>query len=295
MITINDYAKRTTAGVDLDIAARVNNHRAAIASLSATTTTRQPFPLVMLAVGDSWFDYPLSGNDPLTFGNNTDVIAQLQTMGKPKPRILNLAHAGDATTEELALPKQKRMKEQLSNRSNWPASGKPDAILFSGGGNDIAGDQFCIFLDYAGAPGATGLDHQRFADALGAIEASYRALFAFRDTFATGVPIFGHCYDYPLPSGEAAPCGIGPWLKPSLDFCGWTGQGYDIMVQAMNSFKTVLQRLATDPTNNFVLIDTLGLLDGTDWANELHPIATGFQKIAKAFVRALREHFTGRI
>jgi hypothetical protein len=32
----------------------------------------------------------------------------------------------------------------LQDNSNWLESGKPDAILFSGGGNDVAGDQFCV-------------------------------------------------------------------------------------------------------------------------------------------------------
>jgi hypothetical protein len=38
--------------------------------------------------------------------------------------------------------------------------------------------------------------------------------------FANGVPIFGHCYDFPIPNGAHPTC-AGPWLKPSLDFCGY--------------------------------------------------------------------------
>ena len=37
---------------------------------------------------------------------------------------------------------------------------------------------------------------------------------------AEGVPIFAHCYDFPLPTGKHPAC-VGPWLKPSLDFAGW--------------------------------------------------------------------------
>ena len=61
----------------------------------------------------------------------------------------------------------------LQDNSNWLESGKPDAILFSGGGNDVAGDQFCVFLDYANpAPG--GLNETRFEEALGMVKASYQ-------------------------------------------------------------------------------------------------------------------------
>ena len=63
----------------------------------------------------------------------------------------------------------------LQDNSNWLESGKPDAILFSGGGNDVAGDQFCVFLDYANpAPG--GLNETRFEEALGMVKASYQGL-----------------------------------------------------------------------------------------------------------------------
>jgi hypothetical protein len=40
----------------------------------------------MLAHGDSWFDYPLSGNVPSP-PQPTDVIAQLKTMGNVHPFI----------------------------------------------------------------------------------------------------------------------------------------------------------------------------------------------------------------
>src|SRR5208282_2686737 len=126
------------------------------------------------------------GND-ITIGT-TDVIAQLTSMGDAPPVILNISHYGDATTDELSLPKQERMINALQDSNSWLSKGKPDAILFSGGGNDIAGDQFCIFLNYA-APGVFGLNKDRFQQALGMVEASYRDLFAFRDRYARDVPI----------------------------------------------------------------------------------------------------------
>ncbi len=265
---------------------------------TAATTLRslgapaRPEPLTMLANGDSWFDYPLSGND-LSL-QTTDVIAQLTTMGSSNPAILNVSHYGEATTDELSLPKQQRMIQVLQDPANWLAAGKPDAILFSGGGNDIAGDQFCIFLSYA-TPGATGLDDARFQKALGMIEASFLDLFAFRDRYAGGVPIFSHCYDFPIPNGVHPIC-AGPWLKPSLDYCGWNvTQGAAIARQALTEFKDLLVRLSAQAANNFTVVETQGLFQPIDWANELHPYPTGFQKIAAKFVDALRIKFPGRI
>jgi hypothetical protein len=165
--------------IDEEIEARIKTHQAKIAQLKAIRKNLgfrdQGPPFIFLAHGDSWFDYPLYGNVP---GAYTDIITQLQSMGFS---ILNISHWGHATTDEMSLPQQERMIEVLSNPANWLHDGKPDGILFSGGGNDIAGDQFCIFLDYK-VPGATGLNEDRFQKVLGMVEASYKDLFASATT-----------------------------------------------------------------------------------------------------------------
>lgn len=285
--------------IDEEIAERVKIHQGKIArlktaraSLRAAGAQPQSAPLVMLAHGDSWFDYPLSGN-VLTF-KDTDIVAQLRGMGSVNPVILNISHYGDAATDEMSLPKQERMISSLQDPANWMDSGKPDAILFSGGGNDVVGDQFCIYVDYA-LPGATGLNTGRFEKALSAVEASYLDLFVFRDRYASGVPVIGHCYDFPIPNGIHPAC-AGPWLKPSLDYCGWDlAQGTVIVRRALSDFKNALVGLAANAANNFFVVDTQGVLSPADWANELHPFPNGFKAVAAKFVDALRIKFPGRI
>ena len=49
-------------------------------------------PLVMLAHGDSWFDYPLDGNSISL--PHTDLIAQLEFVGNINPCILNISQWG---------------------------------------------------------------------------------------------------------------------------------------------------------------------------------------------------------
>ena len=281
----------TQAAIAADIARRTAEHQDAMARLRAADAhgaalgfdLGRKHPRVLLATGDSWFDYPLTGNGlPI---EHTDIVAQLKVLGDNPPIILNLAHAGDATTAAMSLPKQQRMIKALLDGRNWPASGKPDAILFSGGGDDIAGNQFCIFLDYA-APGVSGLNAVRFDKMLGMVEACYLDLFAFRDRYATGVPIIAHSYDFPVPNGKHPIC-AGPWLKPSFDFCNWTvGDGTAIVKTALVAFREMLERLAADPHNNFSLVATQGLLKPKDWANELHPYPAGFVSFAKAFRKA---------
>ncbi len=77
------------------------------------------------------------------------------------------------------------------------------------------------------------------------VEASYLDLFAFRDRYAPGVPIFSHGYDFPIPNGAHPVC-AGPWLKPSLDFCGYDlAQGTAIVRRALTEFKNRLVALST--------------------------------------------------
>src|SRR5438270_10428636 len=80
---------------------RLKNARAALIRTGAALASA---PLAMLAHGDSWFDYPLDGNG-LSFAD-TDVIAQLRTMGNLNPIILNISHYGDSSTDEMSWPKQ---------------------------------------------------------------------------------------------------------------------------------------------------------------------------------------------
>jgi hypothetical protein len=295
-----ELRQQLNAAIEQDIAERVAVHKQRVAALRVAKTklfalsqTKMAEPLAMLAVGDSWFDYPLSGNGPLPL--DTDVIAQMRSMGAINPVILNVSHYGDATTDELALPKQQRIVAQLADAGNWLSQGKPDAILFSGGGNDIAGDRFCIYLDY-NAPGSTGLNQKRLTGVLSSIEASYRDLFTLRDQYAAGVPIFGHDYDFPVPNGVHPLC-AGPWLKPSLTFRGWTSvsDGARIVHDALVQFRSVLSSLAADPANNFHLVQTQGALAAAEWANELHPTPAGFKSIAAKFVAALSGQFPGQI
>jgi hypothetical protein len=202
----------------------------------------------------------------------------------------HISHFGDATTDEMGLRKQQRLIDALSNPKNW-LSGKPDAILFSGGGNDIAGDQFCIYLNYKDSH-TPGLDADRFAGRLASIRASYNDLFLFRDRHAPHVPIFGHGYDFPHPMTPHPPC-TGPWISPSLKFTGWTDDdGTQILHAALDRFQKTLVELAS---SEFIVVATQGTLAKEDWANELHPYPPGFKKLAARFLTELQNRFRGRI
>jgi hypothetical protein len=293
--------------------------RAGISRRAAGAAAPRQMPLDFLAIGDSWFEYPLTDDGLLAVSNQGivgDTGTQLQSMGNPPPTILSYALHGQSTTQMLSYENQEKILSALtdSNTTQWNNGTTADGILVSAGGDDIVGDQFAIYLDYHGS----GLDAPRFQGILAAIQASYMDLFALRDVAAAQIkidpkqiPIFGHCYDYPIPNGRPAGSPIplaGPWLQPSLDFSGYDmTQGLGIVKSAIDTFQQFLVDLAADKitlpgtkTNNFVLVNTTGTLarDTTrpnGWANEIHPFTEGFGLLAGKFLASLQAHFPGRI
>jgi hypothetical protein len=246
--------------------------------------------LRILAEGDSWFEYPF----PWPRGDG--IIYQLERLLGYE--IANMAHHGLEMEKMLGLERRKEMISRLTDpQVNF------DALLFSGGGNDIAGDQLCIWLkDKAplGSP-ADMLDEKAVGGALALLEAEYRELIAIRDEHSPQTVIFVHSYDFPPVTGKAV-LGKQAWLKPSLDYVyqhlgivNPSPEDESAVVKAlMEMFSGMLNRLATDPkVERFVVVPTQGTLQpcSADWQNELHPSSTGFVKMAQKFHAALMATF----
>lgn len=277
--------------VRADREARKSEHVLAVQGLSQISLIDRP--LNIFSDGDSWFEYPLP------FSNPSDVINKLKSLANPKvPFILNLAHHGDEARTALGLEKRKRIIEALQERR----FGDFDAILFSGGGDDIAGDQFCLWVDdwQKGMDASQGLDMARLRNALGVVESACLDLIDIRNKFAPQAKIFMHSYDFPIPDGRGV-CGAGPWLQPSLIYRGWNSlaEGKTIVKNALLEFNSLLTGIAARHPDDVILVPTQGTLNNpdykNDWDNELHPTPNGFEKIAGKFLLALREHFPGRI
>jgi len=283
--------------VDATLQQRIAAHQEAVAAQGVMATQHANPPLILLADGDSWFDYPLSGDALLP----SDIIVQLRKVMAPAPYILDLAHYGDATTQLLGVTKRDRLLATLRD----PRNGAFDAILFSGGGNDLCGDQFRFWLRDAAAAGndpAAALNQLALSDIMGVVQTAYEDLIALRNAVDRSMPIFVHAYDFAQPGGIGV-CGLGPWLFPSLHSRDWMAstsaadveKGAGIVKLILTEFYNMLRAFSLNPTNNVVLVETQGVLDPTtDWANELHPTPVGFTKIARRFVDTLGTRFPGR-
>lgn len=246
--------------------------------------------LRILAEGDSWFEYPL----PISHGDG--VIYQLeQLLGY---QIANMAHHGLEAEQMLGLSIRQDIIARLSDPSV-----QFDALLFSGGGDDIVGDQFCIWLkDLPPVPPPDQmLDMNIVSSALAILESEYRELLDIRNQYSPQTVIFAHAYDFPPITGKGV-CGAGPWLKPSLDYAYKhlgvanpdPNDEFIVVKTILQMLGAMLDRIAADPSvEKFVVVPTQGTLipDASDWQNEIHPSSAGFIKIAEKFQAALAKVF----
>ena len=88
-----------------------------------------------------------------------------------------------------------------------------------------------------------------------------------------------------------------------MSFAGYDyNAGLQIVKETIDLFHDMLAALASNPVNNFSLIDTRNTLNRnasqpTGWANEIHPWYPGFTALANKFLGALKgmQAFVGRI
>src|SRR5262249_30406362 len=166
---------------------------------------------LIVAEGDSWFDYPFY-----------DVLEKLED--DFDFRIESVAHKGD-TVEQMAYD-DTQFKQLQRTFQHISDDGKvPRAILLSGGGNDIAGTEFGMFLNHvkSGLPAindkvAEGVIDERLRFATGYLIATVTRLS--EQFFGKKVPVLIHGYAYPVPDGRGYLGGFwflpGPWLKPGF-------------------------------------------------------------------------------
>lgn len=243
-------------------------------------------PLRILAEGDSWFDYP-------NFGG-AGVIWQLEQ--KIDALFLNLAKSGDEARFMLGVDERKVLAEQLKAAVD---RGRPfDALLFSGGGNDIVGNPLVLWLKtfQGGMSAQDVIDAPRFGSALGLVRAAFEDLIQIRDQNSPSTAIFLNAYDHAIPDGRGI-CGFGPWLQPSLKARGVPEpMRRAVIKELLTQFASLLATLA-DKTRKIFAVPTQGTLAGHDkwWHNELHPNADGFRAVANKFRDALKAEFPGRV
>jgi hypothetical protein len=263
--------------------------RTAVPPPAAIRAAAAPSPLgVLLAEGDSWFDYPWN-----------DVLKKLEE--DHGFDVESVAHMGDSVEDMAYGPRQfEKFTGQLGKLVRRGVV--PRAILLSGGGNDLAGDEFHMLLDHIASP-APGLN----ADVVGGvirvrIRNAYVTLISAitklsRDTTGTTVPILIHGYDRPVPDGRGflfKPF-PGPWLRPGFERKGFSD--LDATTAMMGALIDQFNRMVRDVARlkgfeHVRFVDLRGTLSNgpayrTWWDNELHPTSRGFSAVAARFARVI--------
>lgn len=251
----------------------------------------------VLAEGDSWFHF---GYTP-AIGQVRNLLDAL--VFEQPTVIANIACSGDTIKQIAELAANPDLDHALAYRK-W------DLILLSAGGNDlidaltgnyrIDGRRIEIlnravvsadFMDY--------INQANLAALLDHIEAYYRHVAQLRDTAANGLNrdtvIVAHCYDYI--TARKAPARflghtLGPWAWKAFRH-----QRYRIDAKLWRDitdtlFGALAERLGMlgQSIPGLIVVDTLDTLtralpdsdgDSMDWANEIHPNAEGYKKLAR--------------
>lgn len=245
---------------------------------------------VLVAEGDSWFDYPLN-----------DVLSCLED--EHGYDVESVAHKGDRVETmayaEGQLVDLSRLIEKLIRQGV-----APKAILLSGGGNDIAGDEFGMLLNHKKSS-ISGLNDKVVEGVMERISHAYATIIwsvmqLCKERLGKDVPVLVHGYDYPIPDGRGFMGGWGPlpgpWLEPGFREKGFDelAERIELVTRLINKFNLMLKSVTSlaQFAPHVIYVDLRGTLKNgatykKDWANELHPSGVGFSMIAKKFASIL--------
>ncbi|MRD48450.1 GDSL-type esterase/lipase family protein [Caenimonas koreensis] len=252
----------------------------------------------LLAQGDSWFSIgalPPWRTTNLLFGLKLAQSTTIVNCAKPGAV---LTHMTDTTTDTKFL--------QILN---GPLSMKFDAILLSGGGNDMIDavqsthdspeKRLLLRASEWGQPvagAARYISEEGWSTFEGHMEDVFTRFIAARDKAASKnrhTPVVFHTYDRPTPRDASAGFGFGPWLcKAFTAFAIPPHDWHDVSVELFERLRVMLVRLGQQ-FPNMHLVDTQGTLApaaasdagaSTDWQNEIHPTRSGYKQLAAKWV-----------
>ena len=245
----------------------------------------------IITEGDSWFAYPPKNIIGLEAAN---VIDHIRRWTKSKASILRLESNGDEASNIVSGEQKHKLARLLREF-------KPAILLFSGGGNDIAGAWDLERLLNKYKPGFTAeqcLRRPRLNRKLKRIELAYRELLELCVDYSPKTVVITHGYDYPFPTGKGA-----KFLKGLVKTKGWIKRFMDaksipssmqreVITIMLRGMQERLADIASTPANTkrFKVVATQGTLPNeTDWLNEMHPTKKGFEKIARKIYAEMRK------
>jgi hypothetical protein len=254
--------------------------RQSFRTLDQASDSRQAAIGTLVAEGDSWFQYSPAGTDILAcLRNHHDY--DIDEFAKGGDTLENMIYGTDITSEFNQVPPSlKRVLKRMGEL-------KPKVFLFSGGGNDIAGETLESYLNHQ----ESGLTTLRVDYMNAVIQTTFRKYF--EDLIRRGAEvspdtyIIIHGYGYPKATGKGVKVlGVnfsGPWILPAFAKKRVSDKATQqaILDRLIDTYNDMLQGLMVQHPK-FRYVDLRGMLDrDQDWANELHPKNSAFARIAK--------------
>mgnify|MGYP003384616283 CR=1 FL=1 len=250
----------------------------------------------LLAQGDSWFDYP--GHDLIDYMQFRHGYA-VENIGVAGSTLNDIVY-GSVPENWFGIPQSEsvsRMAELIDLMEKF----QPDAVLLSGGGNDIAGDQFFSFVNNA----KSGLSNPNVEVTKGVMKHTFKKAYidliemilTKAQLMNKQVPIFVHGYDYPWPDGRGVTFFniVGPWFHEAFNQKNLPYRNQEellvrhrIVKILIDELNEMLKDLSVQYSGKVFFIDLRGTLPvPSDWANELHPTADGFKRLSDKVEHAL--------
>ena len=255
-----------------------------------------------LAQGDSWFSI---GHMPPWA--TTNVLQQMALLRSAV--VVNCAHPGMELSHMADTSTEPTFLNLLNGSGNKLLAWKWDAILMSGGGNDLID---AAQADPKAEPKARLLRRADEWPADGGVEgyvsepgwqvfADHLDLVLFnlleeRDRNVNqGVPLLLHTYDYVTVRNAPAGSGLGPWLYRAMkDIYRIPAADWDALSDTLiRRLQTLMRGLGQKYAGrNVVVVDSVGTLTraepGTsgvsgDWENEIHPTPHGYSLLAQVW------------
>ncbi|MDF9779287.1 GDSL-type esterase/lipase family protein [Pseudomonas baetica] len=255
-------------------------------------TTGTAFNVVVQ--GDSWTNYP-PGNDLVQSLRNTGYT--IRTFGTPGDTLENMLYGSKYDGNWKRRPCEHPEVLKAIKEDN------PRFFIFSGCGNDIAGDEFASYLNHKDSVEGKSVLRTEYSNYMinTVFRHGYEKMIESVLAVSPKIKILIHGYGYAVPTGKGVinvfgKHIIGPWLKPALVSKGVTSptEQYAVVKQQVDIFNEMLSALAKDIKyrDNVHHIDLRKHILPNDWVNELHLNRPGFDKAAEFFDAQMRTSMT---
>lgn len=240
----------------------------------------------ILAEGDSWLAHPRQFIVAGARANLVDALGEHDDL---------LIYSTAANGDEAACMLCGEQKLSLIKRLHHNHF---DALLFSGGGNDLLGRYDFPFLLRDQRPGMGWREcviDERVAIKREQLRATYRYLCAIVGEYSRNpdIRIITHTYDYAIPRRrgfrlfDLIPLGES-WMYPVFRRHGIRAADDQqaIVRHLLGELRRMLDEVAAE-FPRLTVVDTQGTLTPADWRDEIHPNARGFRRLARKLYPAI--------